>query len=214
MQGLVGPFDPSFGLRSVGADDLDVQFLHRPSELGQPTGSSQGTRLIDPEDAMFVAVEGHRFAVPLEIVPSGFTIGKKGLVRHKPQLQQLPVASSMNTSKVHFGPLFEPGMIRAIDLHQLPKTGPPLPHLVRRRLFGPLRLPQPFLDHELAHTFPAESRMPCTSLSFSCASVGPKSAYLLFQQIQCLLLHARIQPMVARLPAPSAHQSLALLSLR
>ena len=81
LQGLVGPFDASFGLRRVGTEDLDVQFLHGPPELGQPAGCSQGPRLIDPKDAVFVAVEGHRLAVALEIMPRGFAIGKKGLVR-------------------------------------------------------------------------------------------------------------------------------------
>ena len=55
LEGLVGPFDPPLpgrtpgrcGLRSIGTDDLDVQFLHDPAKLGQGFRGAAG-RLIGP----------------------------------------------------------------------------------------------------------------------------------------------------------------------
>ena len=37
LEGLVGAFDAPLGLRGVGANDLDVQLMHRSSELGKAT---------------------------------------------------------------------------------------------------------------------------------------------------------------------------------
>jgi hypothetical protein len=44
-------------------------------------------------------------------------------------------------------------MRRPIDLHQLPKAGPPFAQLMDSHLFGFARFPQVFCDHELAYAF-------------------------------------------------------------
>ena len=66
LQGLNDPFHASFGLWGVGTDDLDVQFLHRSSKLGQGIAGASGGH-IDPKNAVFIAVEGHRLATAPEI---------------------------------------------------------------------------------------------------------------------------------------------------
>jgi hypothetical protein len=96
-------------------------------------------------------------------------------------------------------------MIRTVNLHQLPETRPSLPHLVRRRLFGTLGFPQPFCDHDPAHTFAGDPDAVHFAQLFM-RQGRPKIFVLLFQQVQYLLLHACLQAMVARLPAPGADQ--------
>ena len=60
-QGLVRPLDPPLRLARIGADDVDVQRIQRAPELGHAV-AAKGARLIDPEDAVFVAVERDRLA--------------------------------------------------------------------------------------------------------------------------------------------------------
>ena len=87
LEGLVGPLDPPFGLWAIGTDELDVQFVHCTSKLGQTAGGSQGALLIDPKDTMFVAVESHRLAVTLQVMAGGFAVAEKGFTCHEQQLQ-------------------------------------------------------------------------------------------------------------------------------
>src|SRR3972149_891933 len=142
LQGLVGAFDATFGLGRIGTDDLDVQFLHRPPKLGEPGPFAKGLRLIDPEDAMFVAVEGHRLAIALKIMPRGFAGGKESLFWYKPEFQELPGGIiDVHQQSAPRPTTFKPIVIRSVDLYQFPKTGPPLAHLVNRWLFGPFEFP-------------------------------------------------------------------------
>ena len=91
---------------------------------------------------MLVTVERDWFAVAFEIMPGGFCISEEAFVRHKPQLEQLPGGIIDEYQQGALRPaIFKPGVLRPIDLHQLPEAGPPLPHRVGRRLFCPLRLP-------------------------------------------------------------------------
>ena len=69
LEGLIGTLNPAFGLRTIRTDDLDVQFLHRPSKLGNAVAQTTGLLSIDPKDAVFVAVEGHWLPIPLKIMP-------------------------------------------------------------------------------------------------------------------------------------------------
>jgi hypothetical protein len=104
--------------------------MARPNWV-RPLERPSGRRLIDPKDAVFVAVEGQWLAIALQIVSSSFTVGKEGLLRHKPQLHQLAGGIVDEHQQGTLGsPSFKPGVLRAIDLHQLSKTGSPLTHLV------------------------------------------------------------------------------------
>ena len=82
LQGLVGALDTAFGLWSVGADDLDIEVLHSASELGQVV-ARDAVGHIDPEDAVFVAVEGHGLAVALKISTCCCAIAEKALAFHE-----------------------------------------------------------------------------------------------------------------------------------
>jgi hypothetical protein len=66
LQGLVGSLDAALGLARIGTDDVDVERMQRPAELGH-TVALDRARAIDPEDAVLVAVERDRLAMRLEI---------------------------------------------------------------------------------------------------------------------------------------------------
>src|SRR4030042_345739 len=70
-----------------------------------------------------------------------FAEAKKGPFGHKPQRSQLPGGVvDVHQQGAFWSTPFEPVMVRAIDLHQLPKTSTPFPHRMRLRLFRPLWL--------------------------------------------------------------------------
>ena len=87
LQGQDDTFDTTFGLGRVGANDLDVQFLHSPSKLGQGiTGTT--TALIDTKDAVFIAVEGDRLAVGTKILVTGLGVAEEAFVLDELQVDQ------------------------------------------------------------------------------------------------------------------------------
>src|SRR5215211_2280195 len=88
LQGLVDAFDASFGLRRVGTDDLNVQFLHGPPKLRQSLPGAGGGH-IHPKNTVSVAVEGHRLATAPKIIFCGLSIAEKALAFHEAQLYQL-----------------------------------------------------------------------------------------------------------------------------
>src|ERR1700738_3546458 len=60
LQGRVGTLNATLCLRRVGAKNVDVERMQRPSELGHAVALDRpGT--IDPKDAVLVAVERDRF---------------------------------------------------------------------------------------------------------------------------------------------------------
>ena len=83
MQGLVRALDPALGLARIGADDVDVERIQRAPELGHAV-AAKGARLIDPEDAVFVAVERNRLAPGFQIGAGRMEIGERRLALHKP----------------------------------------------------------------------------------------------------------------------------------
>ena len=137
-------------------DDLDIHLLHGPSKLGQGICCAC-SRLVDPEDAMFVAIEGGWLAVTGEIAFCRLAVAEKALAFHEEQLPQSAsrIIDEHQQSTSRSTP-FKPVMRRTIDLHQLSKTGSPFSHLVGHYFAGFPGLPQPFRDHHLAHTLIAD----------------------------------------------------------
>ena len=66
LQRLVGALDPPFGRARIGADDIDVEGMQGAAKLGHPV-TAKRTRMIDPKDAMLVAVKRDRLAPGLQI---------------------------------------------------------------------------------------------------------------------------------------------------
>ena len=86
LQSLVGAFNAALGLGGIGADDLDVQLLHRAAKLGQ-TRARNGVFRIDAEDAVFVAVKGARLAVERQVALHSGTVAEKALLGGEIQLE-------------------------------------------------------------------------------------------------------------------------------
>ncbi len=102
---------------------------------------------------MFVAIEGGWFAIVGEISLGCLAVGEKALTFYKQQLHQLPRGIiDKNQQCALWSSPFEPIIGRAVDLHQFPKTGPSLPHLVGNHFPGLLCFPQFFFDHDPAQT--------------------------------------------------------------
>src|SRR6267143_7127564 len=70
LQRLVHPLDAALCLRRIRADDLDVELGRGAPELRHTAGPARRALVVHAEDAVLVAVEGHRFAVAPEI-PAG-----------------------------------------------------------------------------------------------------------------------------------------------
>src|SRR5262252_10597744 len=66
LQGLVGALDATLRLRCVGAENLDVERVQRAPKLGHAV-ALDGPGVIDPKDAVLVAVKRDWFAMRLEI---------------------------------------------------------------------------------------------------------------------------------------------------
>lgn len=110
--------------------------------------------MVDPEDPVFVAVEGNRFAMLFHIGAGGLTIGKEAFMWDKEQFTELSDGIVIYTREGAFGsPRFKPGVLCAVDLHQLPEASPPLSQWMDGWLLCPLGLPHPFCNHDPAHAF-------------------------------------------------------------
>src|SRR6202008_5187184 len=66
LQRLVGTLDPTLGRARIGANDVDVERMQGAAKLGHPV-TAQRTWMVDPKDAMLVAVKGDRLAPGLQI---------------------------------------------------------------------------------------------------------------------------------------------------
>ncbi len=106
----------------MGTDDLNIKLLHGASELGQGLCFAAGG-LIDPEYAMFVAVEGDWLALTLKILSGSLTVAEKTLAFDKGQLSQFAggIIDKYQQTASRCTP-FEPIMGRTIDLYQFPRT--------------------------------------------------------------------------------------------
>lgn len=103
-------------------DRRDVQGLQSAGELGALPLS---VFVIDPEDTVLIGIDGHWAAILSEVSLHGFHIRLGGLDRHEPEGHQ-PTGGVINEDQQRTGrgPVLNPVMGRAVDLEQLPDTGP------------------------------------------------------------------------------------------
>ena len=152
LQRLVGALDPPFGRARIGADDIDVEGMQGAAKLGHPV-TAKRTRMVDPKDAMLVAIKRHRLAPGLQIGAGRLEIGKGRLALDKLQMHQPArrVVDKHQQSAL-WPAVFEPPMLAAVDLHQFADAFAPRPRLVN--LLALLAIaPQPGFDHPLAQRF-------------------------------------------------------------
>src|SRR5258708_39637385 len=89
--------------------------------------------MVDPKDAMLVAVERNRFAPGLQISACRVEIGESRLALDKLQMHQ-PAGRVINEHQQGAlrSTIFEPPMLAAIDLHQFADTLAPVAGLMDR----------------------------------------------------------------------------------
>src|SRR5260221_11446684 len=84
---MMSALDTSLRLAGIGAQNLDVEFRQRPSELGHSIAADR-VLVRHPKDGMLVGVEGDGFTVTTKIGLQRFEIGKCALRCDKAQLHQ------------------------------------------------------------------------------------------------------------------------------
>jgi len=83
-----------------------------------------GSNLVDPEDACFVAVEGQRLTVALEVPPRGLEVRERRLGgREAYEHQAAGGVIDVHQRRAHRCPILKPTMFATIDLDQLSETG-------------------------------------------------------------------------------------------
>src|SRR6266481_2789963 len=133
--------DASLGLRAVGTDDVDVQRQQRATELGHPV--TAGSLLaVHPKDAVLVAVERDRLAMLLQIGAGRPEVIKRRFRGDEPQLHQ-PARRIIHETqqRARRAAILEPGVLRAVDLHQFAQAIAPPARLMRRGETMPTVLP-------------------------------------------------------------------------
>src|SRR5512132_2401466 len=87
LQRLMRPLDPTLRLARIGADDVDVESVQRPPELGHPITTERAS-LVDTKHPMLVAVEGDQLSPGFEVGAGGSEISKGRLALDKPEVHQ------------------------------------------------------------------------------------------------------------------------------
>ena len=148
-RGLVRTLDPALGRAAVGANDVDVQLVQRPAELGHAVPAHRAG-LVDPEGGVLVRVEGNRFAVHLQVLTGGLEIVEGRLGVHEPQMQE-PAGGIVNVDqqRASRSAVLEPPMLRAVDLDQVAHTVPAIARLMNRPETLLAVGPEPVRQHPL-----------------------------------------------------------------
>src|ERR1700738_5079048 len=133
--------DASLRLRAVGTDDVNVQRQQRAAELCHSVAAGS-ILAVHPEDAVLVAVQRHRLAVLLQIGAARAEIIKRRFRGDEPQLHQ-PARRVIHESqqRARRTAILEPGVLRAVDLHQFAQAVAPPARLMWRGETMPTVLP-------------------------------------------------------------------------
>ena len=133
LQRLVHPLDAALRLRGVGADDVDVELGQGAAKLRHTPGPAPRALVVHAEDAVLVAVEGHRLAVALKIRAGRGEVVERGLALQEAQLHQ-PTGRVVDVDQERAAPtaVLEPGVLAPIDLYQLAEALAPVARLMRR----------------------------------------------------------------------------------
>src|SRR6266851_3219468 len=120
LQGLVGTLDAALCLRRVGAQNVDVEGVQSPSELGHAV-ALDSARTIDPKDAVLVAVERDRLAMRLEVLAGRLKVVEGRFRLDELQVHQLTQAIAPRARLMDaFQPVLPPNPNTGAD-HPLPQ---------------------------------------------------------------------------------------------
>jgi hypothetical protein len=132
LQRLVGALDSSLGLRSVGADDVDVELVKGPPKLRQARGAILLRRMRGAEYAMLVAIKGDRLAPFLKLRLGGMEVVEDVLRSGKAQLQQFARGVvDIDEQGALRAAVLKPPVMRTIDWHQFAKAIAPAARLMQ-----------------------------------------------------------------------------------
>ena len=129
------------------AQDVDIQRLQRTAELGDALTTFA---VVHPKDVVLVAIERDRLAVSLQVGTRGAEVVERQFRDDKSQHHQ-PTGRIIDQRQqcACWTTVFEPGVLRSVDLHQLAQTLTPPARLMRRGQAMPAIHPQPVRDHPL-----------------------------------------------------------------
>src|SRR5216684_3170007 len=141
MQRAIGALHTTLGLRGVGANDVDVQRVQSPAELGHAITADR-ILAVDPKHTVLVGIERHRLAMALQISPCRCKIIEGALALDELQMHQ-PAGGIVDIDEQ--GALrsaaLEPPVLRSVDLDQFAHAIPAVPRLMYRLQPGAAILP-------------------------------------------------------------------------
>src|SRR4051794_8791430 len=109
--------DTALGLRAVGTENIDVQLRQGAAELGRAV-AARSVLGIHPRDAVLVAVERDRLAMPLKIAARRAEIVECRFRRDKPQMHQSACrVVNKRQQRAFLCAVLKPGVFRSVDLH-------------------------------------------------------------------------------------------------
>lgn len=148
LQRRIGALHAVLGLRRVCADQVDVQPVQRPPEMGHSVAVRRGR--VVAESTVLVRVEGDRLPMPFEVRPCRAHVGKGALALDHFQVHQFTRGVvDEHQQRASWSAVLEPPMLRAVDLDQLAATVAPVAGLIGAGAPGGTVLPEPGFHHDL-----------------------------------------------------------------
>ena len=123
LQRAESPLHTALGLRGIGADDVDVKRMQRPTKLGHAIAAGR-ILPVDPKDRELVGIEGDRPPVAHYIALGLAQIIKRRLRGHESRVHQPAgrVVDVGDEAATLCTPL-EPVVVRAVNLDQFSESG-------------------------------------------------------------------------------------------
>src|SRR5437870_12388309 len=174
VERAVGALDPALCLRAVSAETVDVEVAEGAAELREAGAALGAIAGLDVKDAEPVAVERHGLAGTLEVAPGRVEVIERGLGVREAELHEAAGGVvDVDQQRAARATILEPGVLAAIELDELAEAGPALPRRIAparwaRGTQRPAALIQP-------RSVSTDRTRACSSVSFWCANVGPKS---------------------------------------
>jgi len=178
--------------------------VQRSSELRH--GVIACVAVVDAEDAVPVAVEGHRQSVLLDMAIERVHVAQGAFLRHKAQLGEAAGGIVNEHQETAARPArFEPGMGTTVDLNQFAKAWPPFAQGMQARFAAPVWPPQLGRDHDLAHRFLGQGK-PVAFVQILRRQGRPEIAVMGPNQGAYFRHHGRRQPTIAGVAAAGRAQ--------
>ena len=133
LKGPVHALDPALRLARIRAQNLDPQFAHGATELGDArTALRLGLR--HAEDRVLVGIEGDRASEVRQIALQRLEIGERAFRAHEAKRHQTTgCVVDEHDQRAAGTPILEPAVLAAVDLNQFAKMFAPQARLMKGR---------------------------------------------------------------------------------